>query len=98
MRDPVHIFLSSPLGRNKPICEAVERSARVTDILDLLEDHGLTASIERTCAIVPKRADGSTIPVPLVTSYTVADIYSHLQTKLVRNLCCHRCTRLLRHV
>lgn len=87
MRDPVHIFLTSPLSRNKPICEVLEISARITDVLDLLEDHGLTASIERTCAVVPKRDDGSTIPVPLVTSYTIADIYSHLQTALVRFFC-----------
>eukprot|EP00892_Ulva_mutabilis_P012258 jgi/Ulvmu1/9404/UM051_0032.1 len=82
MRDPVRIFLTSPLSRNKPICEAVEFTAPVTDVLDLLEDHGLTASIERTCAVIPKRDDGSTIPVPLVTSYTIADVYSCVQTAL----------------
>lgn len=94
MREPVHIFLTSPLSRKKPVCEILELSARITDVLDLLEDHGLTASIERTCAVVPKRDDGSTIPVPLVTSYTISDIYSHLQTALVR-LLCHRSSAVI---
>jgi hypothetical protein len=87
MRDPVHIFLASPSGSRKLICEAVEWSAPLVEVLDLLEDHGLTAHFERTCPVISKRDDGSTIPVPLVASQTVAEVYSRLQETLA---CPHR--------
>lgn len=88
MRDPVHIFLASLSGSRRVICEALEWSAPLIQVLDLLEDHGLTAHFERSCPVVPKRADGSTIPAPLMTSHTVSEVHTLLQEALARPLCC----------
>lgn len=82
MRDPVHVFLASISGSRRVICEVVDWSAPLIEVLDLLEDHGLTAHFERSCTVVPKREDGSTIPVPLMASQTVAEVHLRLQETL----------------
>lgn len=84
MRDPVHIFLASSSGSRNVICEVVEWSAPLIEVLDLLEDHGLTAHFERSCPVIPKRNDGSSIPVPLMASQTVSEVHLRLQEALVR--------------
>ncbi|NJR41291.1 MAG: hypothetical protein HC767_00185 [Akkermansiaceae bacterium] len=82
MRDPVHVFLATSSGSRRVICEAVERSAPLVEVLHLLEDHGLTAHFERSCPVIPKRDDGSSIPVPLMASQTIAEVHSKLQEAL----------------
>lgn len=82
MRNPARVYLASLSGSRRVICETVERSACLIEVLDLLEDHGLTAHFERSCPVIAKRDDGSSIPVPLMASQTVAEVHSRLQQAL----------------
>jgi hypothetical protein len=86
MREPVHVFLASISGSKSPICQAVEWSAPLTEILELLEDHGLTAHIQRACSVIPKREDGSTIPIPLMASQTVAEVHGKVEDALASSV------------
>lgn len=83
MRNPARVYLASLSGSRRVICETVESSACLIEVLDLLEDHGLTAHFERSCPVIAKRDDGSGIPVPLMASQTVAEVHLRLQQALV---------------
>lgn len=82
MSEPVHVFLASTSGTRSMICQAMEWKAQLVEVLNLLEDHGLTAHIDRACSVIPKRDDGSTIQVPLMASQSIAEVHSKVEEGL----------------
>jgi hypothetical protein len=81
----MHRLTVFPISASRSRWGAVEWSAPLVQVLDLLEDHGLASHLERSCPVFSKRDDGSTIPVPLMASQTIADVQSKLQEVLARS-------------
>jgi hypothetical protein len=84
MRDPKRVYLCAAGLRGNMVCECVERESRVSDILALLEAHGLVAAMARDCTVVGKHHDGSTVGrVAIALEDSIADIEARLSAALV---------------
>lgn len=86
MQDAKHVYLTAPACRGSLICERIERAAPLSDILALLEAHGLVAAMSRHAAVVAKCAvDAATIGgVAVVLSDSIEDVESKVGRALVR--------------
>ena len=92
MRDPKYIYLQNPSHGGSTICECLERSSRLSDVLPLLEQHRLVYTLERSCSVVPKRQDGTTIGgIVLQLRDTLEAADEMLGNALVRHLSLQNC-------
>jgi hypothetical protein len=84
-KNPVRTYLSAATLQSPLVCRVMERTAPLTDIMALLEDHGLAAAFNRSCAVIPKRPDGSTIFAKLLLpQHSIAEAQDAIECALVR--------------
>ena len=84
LRDPKRIYLCPP-ARRTLVCEVIERESRLSAVLSLIKQHGLVVAADRSCAVIGKRSDGSTVgKVQLSVHNTVEQVEQALSHALVR--------------